>query len=227
LTKVGGVAIAAAMAKPRKTDATAPAIVHTLFVSTVYQAQLGEGEDMNAALLQACLSIAEDDSAGQGWSEEHGYAGYTSYASLDDLEWRDPSFKRLSKALDRHAALFAEAAFLDLNGRALKRNSLWINILEPGGMHSGHIHPHSVVSGAYYVSIPEGASALRFEDPRLVMMMAAPPRRADAPLEHRTFAPIQPTPGTVLLWESFLRHEVQMNQADEARISISFNYGFG
>jgi hypothetical protein len=28
----------------------------------------------------------------------------------------------------------------------------------------------------------------------------------------------------VLLWESFVRHEVPLNEADDERISISFNY---
>ena len=40
----------------------------------------------------------------------------------------------------------ADCAF-DLGGRRLKLDSLWVNLLKPGGAHSGHIHPHSVVSG--------------------------------------------------------------------------------
>jgi uncharacterized protein (TIGR02466 family) len=211
--------------RPKASARAAPPTLSSLFVTQIYQAQLQEAAALNGDLEAACLSIAEDDAAGQAWCEAHAYAGYTSYASLDDLDWRDPSFKALGKALDQHVAAFAEAAHFELDGQALVRNSLWINVLEPGGMHSGHIHPHSVVSGTYYVTVPDGASALRFEDPRLAMMMAAPPRRADAPPTHQAFAFVQPTAGAVLLWESYLRHEVLVNQADEVRISISFNYG--
>lgn len=32
------------------------------------------------------------------------------------------------------------------------------------------------------------------------------------------------TPYGSLLWESWLRHEVPMNLAEEERISVSFNY---
>jgi uncharacterized protein (TIGR02466 family) len=56
------------------------------------------------------------------------------------------------------------------------------------------------------------------------MMMAAPPRKAKARRQNQTFARVSPKPGTLLLWESFLRHEVLPNSAPGKRISISFNY---
>jgi uncharacterized protein (TIGR02466 family) len=215
--------MARAAAPSKKT--TPAATLHAAFVTQIYQAPLGGAADLNAALEQACWAIAEEDEAGQAWAEEHAYAGYTSYASLNDLAWRNPAFSALEKALDRHVAAYAEAAGFDLGARTLTCNSLWINILDPDGMHSGHIHPHSVVSGVYYVAVPEGASALRFEDPRLGMMMAAPQRRSDAPDMLAPFRSFAPAPGMVLLWESWLRHEVVANRADDPRVSISFNYG--
>ena len=144
--------------------------------------------------------------------------------SLDDLPIRDPAFADLKRHLDRHVALFAKEAGMDLGGRRLKLDSLWVNVLKPGGTHSGHIHPHSAVSGTIYIATPAGAGALKLEDPRLPMLMAAPPRRPDAPDDLSTFATATPEPGTVLLWESWLRHEVVPNGAKGERISVSFNY---
>lgn len=200
--------------------------IETLFATRLYRVDLGGAEiaRLNADLARACRAIAADDAAGQDWSRANLYSGYTSYASLDDLVWRDPDFAALAARLDPHVAAFAKVCDFDLGGGRLDLDSMWINILEPGGMHSGHIHPHAVVSGTYYVDIPDGASALRFEDPRLPFLMAAPPRRARAKREMRTHVAIDPRPGTVLLWESWLRHEVLRNDADAERISISFNY---
>ena len=96
-----------------------------------------------------------------------------------------------------------------------------------GGVHTSHIHPHSVISGTTYVTMPSGASAIKFEDPRLAMMMAAPVRDQDTPKELRSFFYVAPEAGEVLLWESWLRHEVAMNMADDDRISVSFNYAWG
>ena len=81
------------------------------------------------------------------------------------------------------------------------------------------------MSGTYYVDVPGNSSAIRFEDPRLPMMMAAPPRRADTPIENRTFVEIKPKTGMLLLWESWLRHEVPANRSEDDRLSISFNFG--
>lgn len=204
------------------------ASIDTLFVTKVYRAEMSGARDLrlNSDLEAACLSIAEDDEAGQRWCLKHGYPGYTSYASLNDLPWRIPVFGDLLKSLDKHVAAFTKELDFDLKGRKLEMDSLWINILPPGGVHTSHIHPHSVISGTYYVTIPDGASALKLEDPRLGFMMAAPPRKPKARPENKQFAYLKPTPGTVLLWESWLRHEVPLNEAESERISVSFNYAW-
>ena len=200
-----------------------------LFATPVYEATLSTDrnfENFNAELEAACRMVAEGDAAGRAWCKANGYGGYTSYASLDDLPTRASVFGQLKSRLDAHAKAFARDLDFDLGGGRLKLDSLWVNILKPGAAHSGHVHPHSVISGTVYVATPKGASALKLEDPRLPLMMAAPPRRADAPEAARAFVYLKPEPGTVLMWESWLRHEVPANQAKAPRISISFNYGW-
>jgi uncharacterized protein (TIGR02466 family) len=195
---------------------------HTLFVTQVYEAELGDAA-LLAELGHSIRSLAADDNAGRRWSREKGYKGYTSYASLDDLPRRDPAFADLAKLLNRHAATFAEDLAFELPRRP-RLDSLWVNLLKSGGHHSGHLHPHSVISGTFYVEVPAGSGAIRFEDPRSGLMMAAPPRRDDAPEELRPFATVAPRPGLLLLWESWLRHEVLPGSARGERLSISFNY---
>ena len=200
--------------------------IESLFATQIYNAPLG-GKDaarLNSALERACLSIARDDRAGQAWSRERAYHGYTSYASLNDLTIRAPAFDDLERRLRPHIARFAKALHFDLEGRKLKCDSIWINVLKPGGTHSGHIHPSSVISGTYYVTVPKGASALKFEDPRLGLMMAAPRKKEAAPRDSQPFVYVTPKPGSLILFESWLRHEVPPNTARQDRISVSFNY---
>jgi len=201
--------------------------ITSLFVTRLYRAalhDLGKRKVDYDELRASCLAIAEDDEAGQKWCEKNGYPGYTSYASLNDLPWRFPIFADLEKALDKHVAEFCKDLGFDLQGKKLKCGSLWINILPEGGMHASHIHPHSVISGTTYVAMPKGTSALKLEDPRLAMMMHAPLRSKKAGQELQSFVYVKPEVGDVLLWESWLRHEVPMNMAEEERISVSFNY---
>ncbi len=201
--------------------------IASLFVTRLYRArldELGKKKVDYEELAASCRAIAEDDVAGQKWCAKNGYPGYTSYASLNDLPWRFPIFADLEKALDKHVAAFCADLGFDLQGKKLKCGSFWINILPEGGMHSSHIHPHSVISGTTYVAMPKGTSALKLEDPRLAMMMHAPLRTKKAGRELQSFVYVKPEVGEVLLWESWLRHEVPMNTAEEERISVSFNY---
>ena len=75
-----------------------------------------------------------------------------------------------------------------------------------------------------YVEVPSGSGAIRFEDPRLPLMMAAPTRRDDAPEELQAFVAVEPRPGLLLMWESWLRHEVLPRTGRGERWSISFNF---
>jgi uncharacterized protein (TIGR02466 family) len=190
-------------------------MVRDLFVTKLYQAELGGGGLLDD-LAHSIRTLADDDEAGRRWSREHRYAGYTSYASLNDLPRRDPAFAELAKRLTRHAVAFARECAFDLPRRP-RLDSLWVNLLKSGGHHSGHIHPHSIISGTYYVEVPKGSGAIRFEDPRLPLMMAAP-QRTD------TFVTVEPHAGLLLMWESWLRHEVLPGSGRGERLSISFNF---
>ena len=197
-------------------------MTRSLFATKLYETEIAD-EALLSELAHSIRSLAEDDVAGQRWSEEHRYAGYTSYASLNDLPRRDPVIGDLAKLLTKHAAKFAQECAFELTGKP-KLDSLWVNLLRGPGHHSAHIHPHSIISGTLYVEVPKGSGDIQFEDPRLPMMMAAPIRRTDAPEELQPFVTVQPRPGLLLLWESWLRHEVLPGSARGERLSISFNY---
>jgi len=193
-----------------------------LFVTHLYEAEVGD-DRLLGELAHSIRSVARDDVAGRRWSSEHGYAGYTSYASLNDLPKRDPAFAEVARVLTRHAQNYADECGFDLL-RKPRLDSLWVNLLKTGGQHSGHIHPHSIISGTFYVEVPPGSGAIRFEDPRLPLMMAAPTRQKDAPEEVQPFVTVQPRRGLLLMWESWLRHEVLAGTGRGERLSISFNF---
>jgi uncharacterized protein (TIGR02466 family) len=196
--------------------------VRSLFATRLYETEIGD-EALFAELAHSIRTLAEDDEAGQRWSREHRYPGYTSYASLNDLPRRDPIVADLAKLLSKHASEFARDCAFDL-ARKPRLDSLWVNLLRGAGHHSGHIHPHSIISGTLYVEAPKGSGAIRFEDPRLPQMMAAPTRRPDAAEDLQSFVKVQPRPGLLLLWESWLRHEVLPGAGRGERLSISFNF---
>lgn len=218
----GGMIDQAAMARAL----VAPANVTPLFVTEVYRTDLG-GTPLAPLLARvdaACRSLAAEDRAGQRWARDNGYLGYTSFDSFDNLHDHAPVFGELRDILDVHVFVYMQLLEMDLRGKRPVMQRSWVNTLQPGGAHSGHIHPHSTISGTIYLSVPQGSGALEFEDPRLPRMMHAPLRRPDARPDRRTMVAMAPQVGTLMLWESWLQHAVATNRASEERISISFNY---
>jgi len=192
--------------------------IKALFPTLLYHAPLARtaGARFHRTLLDECQALAASDTAGQKWSARNYLGGYTSYGSLDRLHLVSSVFAGLARRLDLHARALARRLPYDLRGRKLVLTDCWLNVMPSGVVHSLHLHPASFISGTYYVQVPKGAGALKFEDPRLSKMMAAPPGTA--------FVSVPAKAGDVILFESWLRHEVPPARYAGERISISFNY---
>ena len=202
--------------------------IRALFPTLIYRQSIG-GPDrgrFNQELADECRSLAASDAAGRRWSAKHYLGGYTSYGSLDRLHLVSSLFARLRRRIDPHVKAFVGALRYDLSGRTVDMTDCWANVMPAGVVHSLHLHPASFISGTYYVEVPRGAGALKFEDPRLAAHMAAPPRRADAPESFHSFVSQPARAGDVVLFESWLRHEVPPARFSGERISISFNYAW-
>jgi uncharacterized protein (TIGR02466 family) len=202
--------------------------VRALFPTLVYAAKLQPAgwEPFNARLLHECRQYAADDPAGHDWSATRYPGGYTSYGSLSRMQTLSPTFATLERKLQRHVGAFTRSLEYDLDGRKLTMTDCWINIMPRGVTHGLHLHPVSTISGTYYVRTPKGAPGLKLEDPRLDRFMAAPPRKRDGRVENRPWVTLPVAAGTVVLFESWLRHEVPSNPAASDRVSISFNFNW-
>jgi uncharacterized protein (TIGR02466 family) len=170
--------------------------------------------------------LRDHDAAGRRWSAQNYRGGYTSYASLAQLHRMSSTFAAVERKIVGHVRRFVRRLDLDLRGHELFMTDCWVNIMPELTAHSLHLHPLSFISGTYYVRTPRGCPGLKFEDPRLDRFMAAPPRRPDARPVNRTHVTYPAEAGRVILFESWLRHEVAANAAPGERISISFNYNW-
>ncbi len=195
-----------------------------LFPTLVYRARLKQAgwRAFNNRLLQECRQLRLDDAGGGRWSAANYPGGYTSYNSVSRMHQVSPTFAELERHLRRHVKSFVAALGFDLTHRELSMTDCWVNIMPRQVVHGLHLHPLSTLSGTYYVRTPKGCAGLKFEDPRLDRFMAAPPRTA----AHRPWVVVPAEAGTLILFESWLRHEVPPNPTVTERISISFNYNW-
>lgn len=210
------------MKRPQKSSTKT---ITTLFPTQIYSKQLIAGK---SSLLQdireEALMLSERDQEGIEWCTTNYLHGYTSYASLDQLHHFSEPFRQLKAKMDPAVAEYLKALGLKVDPREIQLTRLWANVMGKDCHHSMHIHPLSVISGTVYIQTPPGASAIRFEDPRLDAFMARPlatALRGQKSPYHYTHNPV---PGEIVLFESWIRHEVVTHQNETPRISISFNY---
>ncbi|MDH5256338.1 MAG: TIGR02466 family protein [Gammaproteobacteria bacterium] len=202
--------------------------VRSLFPTLVYTAPLqGAGSPaLNRELLREAHQIRDHDVEGRKWSANRYPGGYTSYGSLCHLQKMSSTFATLEQKLQRHVNTYLRALELDMEGRALAMTDCWLNVMGRGVVHGLHLHPLATISGTYYVQAPRGCSGLKLEDPRLDRFMAAPPRRPGGRAGSQPWVTIPARAGHVVLFESWLRHEVPPNPSVGERVSISFNYNW-
>ena len=194
-----------------------------LFPTRVYTATIARSpDDLNTRLQRECRALAVEDSAGIAWSRANYPGGYTSYNSIARMHRMSPTFAALEKRIDAHVRRFTRSLDFDLTARRLEMTDCWVNVMTRQVVHGLHLHPLATISGTYYVKTPKGSPGLKFEDPRLDRFMAAPPRTGAS----HPWVVFPAAAGTVLLFESWLRHEVPPNPVAAERISISFNYGW-
>ena len=198
------------------------------FPTFIYEAALREkgAVKFNSELLKECHQLRDFDRAGRAWSAKNYPGGYTSYASMDKLHKFSSTFGELERRITRHARVFARRLDMNLRGRQIAMTDCWVNIMPRTTAHGLHLHPLSFLSGSYYVATPKGCSSIKFEDPRLDKFMAAPPKVSESRPENRQHVHYPVEAGRVILFESWLRHEVAASQVDEERVSVSFNYNW-
>ena len=100
--------------------------------------------------------------------------------------------------------------------------SIWANINSKGSHNTVHNHPNCDLAGVYYVKVPEGdCGNISFSDPRESYVFGN--GFMVSRYSGGETIPRFPVEGNMYLFPSSLNHDVDTNNVDEDRISISFN----
>lgn len=199
--------------------------ISLFFPTYIYRESLTGAKRLNTEIEHAIATLMDRDNKGRARSASSYTNGYTSYPSHQHLHQKVGAFRRLTHSILPHIHAFVRHLNWDINPRKIVPLSCWANAMGKGAQHGLHIHQLSMISGVYYVNAPKGAAPFVIEDPRLDQFMHTPPRKASAPKRDQLRVELTPKAGELILFESWMRHEVPMHEADEPRLSVAFNFG--
>ena len=175
------------------------------------------GKDLNLNTNELAQNIINWSNQDKGLKKTN----VDGWHSTTDMHQK-PEYKPLVDELFRMVHQVFEEEFLE---RGPKLGNMWANINPPGGYNQPHVHPNSLFSGVYYVKVPVNSGQLICNDPRPGIQTCMPTRKKGQPPKHLwREIHIQPKENRAVMFHSWLWHNVQPNQSNEDRISISFNF---
>ena len=163
--------------------------------------------------------------------ERHGrpYRDQLNYISTYNVDAAgvEQKFDDRLDSLTIHIKTAANKYFEDISIDTMKFSLYYLfNKITLGGEHSLHAHPQSILSGVFYLKIPESAPPIIFNDPRDHYKYIQYPVKFGNPREMYKLLPeyvINPPEGLMLIWPIWLEHQVPASKCSEERIAIAFN----
>lgn len=189
------------------------------FSTPIWNCQLSEYQRTNADVLTV-LSLLEREGQSESLSRSN-MGGWHSDTRLHQRE----DMAEITKAIAAACAECARSMQFDFVGFELLITEMWLNRNGPGDLNKLHIHPHSMLSGVYYVQVPPHSGNIEFLDPVLARTATSFPKTEKRQCNAST-AEFEPVEGRLMIFPSWLQHWVQPNQGTGDRVSISFNVGF-
>ncbi len=147
----------------------------------------------------------------------------TSYYKPEAQVLADAGLEELEQFVLATANTFLEKA-LHLPPRRLQIERSWINVFRPGAQEAQHSHDGSLLSCSYYVEAPKDCGCIVIPDPIGARRSYREfTKTAGSDLLTRRDIAVEPQPGRLVMFESWLPHYVQCNKSDHVRISIAMN----
>ena len=184
-----------------------------IFSSFIYTDQL---DIDNTSLEKACYSYEANNATVFASNEGGWQSSSMSYK---------PEFTKLFDAIQvRCNQLHSELGFKEEQSPQV--GNFWININRENNSNNPHSHPGSFFAAVYYVKAEAGAGSIALMHPVDGFQYTVPygiSTHTTSSNQHSWF--VEPAPGKLIIFPSWLCHYVQPNKSGSDRISIAFNVG--
>jgi uncharacterized protein (TIGR02466 family) len=184
------------------------------FPTPIYATDISEAPSLNTQLEKDIMEWSQKDKGVQ----KTNVKGWHSTTDMN----QKPEYKNIVDQLFLVIQQIWEAELLD---RKPRLGNMWANINYPDSYNKPHVHPNSLFSGAYYVKSSPNSGKLILRDPRPGPQNILPVRKdMEKPPALWHEVEMEPKEGRVIIFPSWVWHEVEPNHSNETRISISFNF---
>ena len=197
----------------------------SLFPTPIAAVRTPDADARNAELRHLILARRDASpsmraSNSGGWHSERDFAAWSGVRGAEVLEM---------------ARLVANHMTRDREGRAVAPDWIvtgWANVNGPGDSNFCHYHPGAFWSGTYYVDDggtvddPSLGGGFEMLDPRgaaPAMLMPILAYAGEGGLAAGMTEVIEPRPGLLVLFPSWLSHQVRTYRGTRERISVAFN----
>lgn len=193
--------------------------LHQAFPTPLLVKRFGDGDALNSRLISV-IETRERQSPSVGMSNVKGW-----HSDGDLLEWPEPEIAELRRRVHGGLSFMLEKTRNPSRSFDMKTSvRAWANVARAGAYNAIHNHTPALFSGVYYVTLgdmPEPGSRsglIEFVDPR--------PGPHGGPLPTHAFNQplvVDPEPGMMLIFPSWLLHMVHPYDGVAPRMSIAFN----
>ena len=188
-----------------------------LFKVPIFHGKLDNWKKYNRDLLPLCKEIRKetDDMSGLPWN-----CNVWSTYAYDDQLFKRSEFQEVSRAIATYVRSYLDRRQWKGDAKILM-TELWVNHQDKYQYQEYHDHRERIISGIYYIDVPEGAPGIMMKTP-LKANFDDLFFNEDA-VQEVNHLDIQT--GDLLLFPSWLDHGVKANMTDSHRVNVSFNFG--
>jgi uncharacterized protein (TIGR02466 family) len=194
-----------------------------VFPTPIYLGSIENSQELNKVIIKKLFELRKKD---EGVQKSNILGWHSNYHLHKDKDLHEvPEFNFLKTCLYQAANQIVKTLGYDI---PVIFDDLWGNINTKFSSNQIHDHPNTILSGAYYLQIPQPVSTLQLYDPRPVKSFIAKslaPKSKTIKNQYNTNTiTVTPVEGNFIFFPSWLKHSVETNLSDEDRISISFNF---
>ncbi len=195
--------------------------VRNLFPVPIFHYKLENYKETNKELLNYILELQKNDKIGNTHSNRGGW-----HSPNFDLVKPGPPINFINSFKDFLKHIIVDEFGWEYVPNKQRIVAMWAIINKKNSFNIMHNHQNCYLSASYYVKKPERSGNISFFDPVEPKTYRYPEKEKGTFYSNQVVT-LKPEEGELLVFPSYLYHDVEANLSNEDRVIISFNIDIG